>query len=125
VPASGNSILLDQNIPYEVTAWLDGFLANCMIDHAYDLGLSRFEDHEVFAFAQQRGSMIVSCHEDFADRRLFPVGRHCAIIRLRVEPTTAEVTCAALQRLFSAYDPAALRGKLVIVQQHRIRVIPE
>jgi hypothetical protein len=76
----------------------------------------------VFEQAQNLRAAIITYDEDFADQRLFPVGQHHGVIRLRVEPTTDEVTIAALDR-FSAYAPEQLRGKLVIVDEWRIRIV--
>lgn len=94
-------------------------------EHAYDLGLAGWEDQDAYAFAQPRNALIVTYDEDFADQRLFPVGSHHDIVRLRVEPTMAEETIAALNRLLSAYKVKDLKGKLVIVGRNRIRVIPD
>ena len=56
--------------------------------------------------------------------RSFPVGDHFGIVRLRVWPTTAEETTAALQRLLEQVGEGELRGALVIVDRSRIRVRP-
>ncbi len=62
--------------------------------------------------------------ENFADRRSFPVGDHFGIVRLRVWPTTADETIAALQRLLEQVSEDELRGALVTVDRSRIRVRP-
>jgi hypothetical protein len=60
--------------------------------------------------------------EDFADARMFPVGSHCGVIRLRVWPTTIEKTESALQRVINELEEDDLRGSLVIVDEARIRI---
>lgn len=95
----------------------------CEVDHALDGGLGGASDENVFEWAQERGSLIVTYHEDYADQRLFSVGTHRGIVRLRVEPTTIEVTCATLDRLFAEFEPWTLDGKLVIVDGRRIRIV--
>ncbi len=126
MPGSELRILLDQNVPFEVAAWLRQTLEGThQVDHAFDLGLATSTDDKLYAFAQSSKSMIVTYDEDFADQRLFPVEHHYGIVRLRVQPATAEVTCAALERLFSSYKAEDLVGKLVIIQPSRIRIIPE
>ena len=72
--------------------------------------------------AQERRSLIVTFDEDFADRRSFPVGSHHGVIRLHVWPTTVEETQSALERLLGEVADEELRGALVIVDRHRIRV---
>ena len=94
------SILLDANVPYSVLAWLTEFRSAWRTTHAADVGLAAASDGTVFAWAQEHGCVIVTFDEDFADRRSFPVETHFGIIRLRVWPTTAEETIAALRRLF-------------------------
>ncbi len=72
--------------------------------------------------AQRDGSIVVTFDEDFADARMYPVGSHAGVIRLRVWPTTIENTEAALARLFDAVSDEDLRGSLVIIDQRRIRI---
>ena len=72
--------------------------------------------------AQRDGSIVVTFDEDFADARMYPVGSHAGVIRLRVWPTTIENTEAALARLFEAVGDEDMRGSLVIIDQRRIRI---
>lgn len=60
--------------------------------------------------------------EDFAGARMFPVGSHCGVIRLRVWPTTIEQTESAIQRVIDEISEEDLRGSLVIVDHSRIRI---
>jgi predicted nuclease of predicted toxin-antitoxin system len=109
-----------------VRSWLAQVLSgSCVVRHVVELGLATATDAEVFRAAQDSRSTIITFDEDFADQRLFPIGHHFGIVRLRVQPTTAEVTCEALARLFEIYKPASLVGKLVIVQTSRIRIIAD
>ncbi len=94
------------------------------VAHCQKLGLATKTDAEIYEAAQLSKWLIITFDEDFADRRVFAGGDHYGIIRLRVEPTTADVTLQALGRLFAAYRPSELRGRLAIVQEVRIRVIP-
>jgi predicted nuclease of predicted toxin-antitoxin system len=68
------------------------------------------------------GSIVITFDEDFADARMFPVGPHCGVIRLRVWPTTLETTRAALDRVLAEVPETALRGSLVIVDESPIRI---
>ncbi len=125
MPVKTSVILLDQNIPHETTEWLRAKLPDAEVNHAFDLGLATWDDHAIFEFAQQRQALIITYDEDFADQRLFPVGSHFGIVRLRVEPTTSEETISALSRLFTLYEPVEIHGRLTIVQRSRIRIIPD
>jgi len=79
-------------------------------------------DAELFAWAQQRKAVVVTFDEDFADRRMFPVGTHSGVVRLRVWPTTVEETQAALERLLSSVPDEDWWGSLIIVGARHIRV---
>jgi hypothetical protein len=60
--------------------------------------------------------------EDFADTRMYPVGTHAGVIRLRVWPTTIEQIEAALDRLLVSIDDDRLPGSPVIIDAQRIRI---
>jgi len=64
----------------------------------------------------------VSYDEDFADTRSFPLGAHHGIIRLRVWPTTTEITIAALQRVLQSVPEPDLQNSLIIVDNKKIRL---
>jgi len=117
-------MLLDQNVPYIVREWLRNVWPAWRVVHAADVGLGVEPDRAVFASAQDHGAAVVTFDEDFADRRSFPVGDHFGAVRLRVWPTTAEETVAALQRLLDEVSEAELRGALVIVDRRHIRLRP-
>jgi predicted nuclease of predicted toxin-antitoxin system len=124
VPAEAKRILLDQNVPRPVADWLRSFFQGKVeVDHVYKAGLGGASDREIFGWAQENFATIVTYDEDFVDQRLFPVDRHCGVVRLRVDPTTIERTCQALGRLFNEFEFPSLAGKLVIVDDRRIRII--
>ena len=118
------AVLPDQNVPYSVLRWLTNLRPAWRVVHATDVGLAIEADSTVFRWAQDHRAAVVTFDEDFADRRSFPVGDHYGIVRLRVWPTTAEETIAALQRLLEQVSEDELRGALVIVGRSRIRIRP-
>lgn len=79
-------------------------------------------DSTILDWARADASIVLTFDEDFADARMFPVGSHSGVIRLRVWPTTVEQTEAALARLFREVRDEDLPGSLVIVDETRIRV---
>lgn len=115
-------ILLDQNVPQAVAAWLAEQRPGWRVRHVREAGLWGASDHEILRWAQSDGSIIVTFDEDFADTRMFPVGSHCGVIRLRVWPTTTERTEQALRMLLDLVPDHDLPGSLVIVDNLRIRV---
>ena len=118
----GFSILLDQNVPIAVTAWLRELKPSWKVSHANEVGLFGKGDGEIFDWAQSQQAVIVTFDEDFADRRLFSAHKHAGIVRLRVWPTTVEETKNALERLVSKLKEEELSGSLVIIDRVQIRV---
>lgn len=92
------------------------------VEHASGVGLQGRSDREVFEWAQQRQAIVVTFDEDFADRRLFPVGEHCGVVRLRVWPTTVEETEQVLERLLASIPDEDMLGALIIIDSNRIRI---
>ncbi|ULA63228.1 MAG: hypothetical protein LZF86_100228 [Nitrospira sp.] len=116
------TVLLDQNIPRAVAAWLRIQRPKWTIYHTSDVSLSGRSDGELFAWSQKRQALIITFDEDFADQRTFPVGFHAGIIRLRVWPTTIEETQTALARLLTEIPDTELARALVIIDREAIRI---
>ena len=121
---SSLSVLLDQNVPLTVAAWLRRRQAQWSVFHILELGLDGWTDRDVFNWAQANGCIIITFDNDFADRRSFAAVENCGIIRLRVRPTTSEEAQEALRRLFEQAEEKDLQGSLVIVGRSRIRIRP-
>jgi predicted nuclease of predicted toxin-antitoxin system len=116
------TVLLDQNVPLPVAAWLREVRPHWTIHHAQDAGLAGSSDEAVFRWAQTHEAMIVTYDEDFADARTYALGRHWGIIRLKVWPTTVEKTREALSRLLTDVPEADWQGGLVIIDNEKIRI---
>jgi predicted nuclease of predicted toxin-antitoxin system len=86
------------------------------------VGLHGGTDEAIFNWAQRDGAIVITFDEDFADARMYPVGSHAGVVRLRVWPATIEVTEEALGRLFDSVAEEDLPGSLVIIDQAKIRV---
>jgi len=122
MPDPVKAILLDQNVPVAVTAWLAQRLPEWRIAHVNPLGFAGQTDRFLFDWAQKNGALVITFDEDFADSRLQTPGAHHGVIRLRVWPTTTEMAIRALERLMANLPPAEWAGGLIIVDNHRIRV---
>ena len=119
---SGLKILLDQNVPLEVAAWLRKQKPGWQVQHVLEVGLEGRLDPEVFSWAQANECVIVTFDADFGDIRNFAGGPHHGTIRLRVRPTTVEQTQSALVRLMDQTEESELAGALVIIGQRTVRV---
>lgn len=115
-------VLLDQNIPCEISEWLQNLRPNWTIHHTAEVGLSGESDHRIFTWAQQHQALVLTFDEDFADQRSFPVGNHSGIVRLRIWPTTIEETQRAIDRLLKEVTDRELSRALVIVDRTHIRI---
>jgi predicted nuclease of predicted toxin-antitoxin system len=115
-------ILLDQNVPRLVCAFIQHRRPDWVVRHVADVGLWGAADSTILDWARTDSSIVVTFDEDFADARMFPVGSHAGVIRLRVWPTTIETTETALERLFREVRDEDLPSSLVIVDESQIRV---
>jgi predicted nuclease of predicted toxin-antitoxin system len=122
MPEGGLHILLDQNVPYAVATWLHDQQPAWTIRHVKDLGFEGQSDEFLYRWAQEKEAIVITFDEDFADTRLYPLGRHRGVIRLRVWPTTIEQTIAALDRLLRQLPPQEWVGSLIIIDNQKIRV---
>jgi len=122
MPDPALNLLLDQNIPEEITRWLREKFPAGRIKHVKEIQLDGRPDPEIFRWAQANGAMVISYDEDFADTRSFPLGSHHGIVRLRVWPTTVEETRSAIERLLSQVSESDLKGSLVIIDREKIRL---
>ena len=104
------AVVLYQNIPPAISDYLRIQRPDWTISHVQDLGLSGATDQAIFEWAQQNGAIVVTFDEDFADTRMYPIGSHAGVIRLRVWPTTIEATEAALGRLLITTADAPCRA---------------
>lgn len=120
--SEGLRVLLDQNVPRSIGAWLSKTQPEWIVQHTSEIGLAGADDREIFDWAQEREAIIVTFDEDFADQRAFPVEGHAGVIRLRVWPTTAEETRQALDRLVGQTTDEELQEALVIVDRSKIRI---
>ena len=115
-------ILLDENIAQEVGHWLASLRPGWHVFTVVGIGLASRPDDEIFAWAQREGAIIISFDYDFGDQRLFPLGTHAGIVRLRVRPTTRESARRAISRLLESVAEDDLGGNLVVIDAAGIRV---
>ena len=116
------SVILDQNVAPVLTEYLTIQRPHWIVRHVTDIGLNGATDQAIFEWAQRHEAIVITFDEDFADTRMYPVGTHAGVIRLRIWPTTTEATEAALGRLLATTPDAALPGSLVVIDNQRIRI---
>lgn len=114
-------ILLDQNIPVAVANWLRSRCPGWKIAHVNELGFEGKPDAFLYQWAMEHKAIVATYDEDFADARMYPLGTHCGVIRLRVWPTTIQQTQKAFQRLLTSVPSSEWPYSLIIVDNHKIR----
>jgi predicted nuclease of predicted toxin-antitoxin system len=116
------SVLLDQNVPPVLAEFLTIQRPDWIVRHVRDVGLNGAADQEAFEWAKRHEAIVITFDEDFADTRMYAIGTHAGVIRLRIWPTTTEATEAALGRLLATTPDAVLAGSLVVIDNQRIRI---
>lgn len=76
----------------------------------------------LYKWAQQNGAIVITYDEDFADARMYPLGAHHGVVRLRVWPTTTENTQQAIERMLKQIPESSLPNSLIIIDNYKIRV---
>lgn len=114
-------ILLDQNIPMPVADWLRDRCPRWKIDHVNELGFAGKPDTFLYAWALEHKAIVATYDEDFADARMYPLGTHHGVIRLRVWPTTIQETQNAFQRLLASVPASEWPYSLIIIDNNKIR----
>jgi predicted nuclease of predicted toxin-antitoxin system len=87
-----------------------------------ELGLSGADDSVVRAAAIGSGRILVTLDGDFANLLRCPPTDTPGIVRLRLHPPTEEAIDAALQFTVSRLAQMSLAGKLVVVDERKIRI---
>ena len=122
MPEASLRFLIDQNVPFAVSEWLKEQHPDWIIQHVKDLGFEGKPDAFLYQRSQNHQAIVITYDEDFADARMYPLGAHCGVIRLRVWPTTIENTKEALTRLLMQVSETDLPKSLIIIDNYKIRV---
>ena len=84
MPEAPLVLLLDQNVPVAAASWLKEKRTDWQVFHVNESGFTGRPDEYLYQWAQENRAVIVTYDEDFADARMYPLGKHHGIIRLRV-----------------------------------------
>jgi hypothetical protein len=85
----------------------------------------RSPDHAVIAKAQELHSILLSLNGDFADIVNYPPARYGGVVAIQLHnhpEIIPDLMKSLLGFLASQPDPEFFRGKLLIVEVHRIRI---
>jgi predicted nuclease of predicted toxin-antitoxin system len=87
-----------------------------------EVGLSGAADPAVRAFAIDTGRVLITMDADFANVVRYPAVGTPGVVWLRLHPPTEASIAAAVDRVLAKLGAENLSGKLVVVDQDKIRV---
>ena len=89
-----------------------------------EIGLSGADDPDVRTAAIEQERILVTLDADFANVLRYPTARTPGVVRLRLHPATEEAIDAMLRNAIPRLAGVTLSGKLVVVDEHKIRIRP-
>lgn len=112
--------LLDENLsPLHARTFRDlGHDAGSVVE----MGLSGADDSDVRAAAIQQDRVLLPLDVDFANVLRYPTAGTPGVVRLRVHPAIEQAIDATLQHAIPRIAEIGVKGKLVVVDERRIRV---
>ena len=87
-----------------------------------ELGLCGADDSGVRDAATKQGRVLVTLDADFANLLRFPPDETPGVIRLRIHPAIEEAIDSALRFAIPRLAGMRLAGKLVVVDERKIRI---
>lgn len=88
----------------------------------FELGLRGVDDPVVRVAAIESGRILVTLDGDFANVLRYPAKDTPGVVRLRLHPPTESAIDAALRWATSLLSETSVEGKLVVVDEKRIRI---
>ena len=116
-------IKLDENLPEGLADLLRS--AKYDVATALEENLSGAKDPVVTAAVKQEGRLFMTYDMDFADIRKYPPGSHAGIVVFRLQDQRWRVLERPARRLIESGLLGRLHGRLVIVDESRIRTRSE
>jgi predicted nuclease of predicted toxin-antitoxin system len=116
--------LIDANLPRSTVALLSGL--GHTVEFARDIGLAAATDVAIAAHAKSVHAALVTRDLDFADIRRYPPQDYAGIVVLRLpdDAVAREVVSVVERFVRQPVFLGALRGRLAIVEQDRVRFRP-
>ena len=87
-----------------------------------EVGLSGASDTTVRLFAMSEGRVLITMDADFGNVLRYPAVGTPGVVWLRLHPPTEAGIVAAVDRVLERLGAASLAGKLVVVDEDKIRV---
>ena len=114
------TVKLDENLPVEAADLLReaGHDAATVLEQS----MGGAADPHVAATCRREGRALVTLDTDFADIRTYPPEECSGLLVLRLRRQSKPYVLDALRRVLPLMDAEAIRGRLWIVEEERVRV---
>jgi predicted nuclease of predicted toxin-antitoxin system len=87
-----------------------------------EIGLSGANDEDVRVVAIEQQRVLLTLDADFANVLRYPPAETLGVVRLRIHPAIEEAIDPMLRRAIPRITEISMSGKLVVVDERRIRV---
>ena len=115
-------LFADHCIPTDLVETLRTF--GLSVERASDVGLAQAADDALFTYASKTGRVLLTSDRDFGNMIRFDVARTSGIVIVELEHVTRARLCRRVHEFFRDTRPESLRGRLTLLQPHRIRTWP-
>jgi predicted nuclease of predicted toxin-antitoxin system len=112
--------LLDENLSHVHAGMLRSLGHDAVT--VIDMGLGGADDSAVRAAAIASARILVTLDGDFANVLRYPPAGTPGVIRMRLHPPTEKAIDEAIRRVVALATDRSLSGKLVVVDEGRIRI---
>ena len=114
------TVKLDENLPTEAADLFReaGHDAATVLEQE----MGGAADPGVAAVCRREGRVLVTLDTDFADIRTYPPAAYPGLLVLRLRRQSRPHVLDALRRVLPLLDAEAVRGRLWIVEEERVRV---
>lgn len=93
------------------------------MDTAAQEGLAGCPDDEVWAAAQNSHRLLITQDLDFSDLRRFAPGSHAGLLLVRLREPGRGALTQQVRRLFQSEDAARWQGCVVVLTEHKVRIL--
>lgn len=87
-----------------------------------EAGLVSTDDDDIIAMGSRERRIIITHDKDFGHVLRYPLKKHSGVILIRLRYPTPRNTWNAVQRVLEAVPEGKMRGRVVVVEETRIRL---
>ena len=86
---------------------------------ATEVGQERADDFQILQTAINEDRILITFDHHFGDWVILPLSEHAGVIRLQINPTTAQNAIDLLLPFLRLYSPIQFKNNLVILSKKR------